>query len=89
MFVGKDIDISSESFISTEQLFSSAEAASSPIGSTTTIAKKSAAPAHHRYAMKPFPAKSNIRPPNLILGTATAATATTSMSNSHVSGLSW
>ncbi|KAL9550474.1 hypothetical protein MBANPS3_004718 [Mucor bainieri] len=89
MFVGKDINISSESFISAEQLFSSADAASQPTNSSAPIVKKSTAPAHHRFAMKPFPARSNMRPPNLILDTATTATATTSMSNSHVSGLSW
>ncbi|CAO3629217.1 unnamed protein product [Mucor fragilis] len=89
MFVGKDINISSESFISAEQLFSSADAVSLPTTSTVPTVKKSTAPAHHRFAMKPFPARSNMRPPNLILDTATAATATTSMSNSHVSGLSW
>ncbi|KAF1799176.1 hypothetical protein FB192DRAFT_1395364 [Mucor lusitanicus] len=90
MFVGKDINISSESFISTEQLFSSADAVSQPANAATgPTAKKSTAPAHHRFAMKPFPARSHMRPPNLILDTATTATATTSMSNSHVSGLSW
>ncbi|GAN03978.1 hypothetical protein MAM1_0052d03434 [Mucor ambiguus] len=89
MFVGKDINISSEGFLSTEQLFSTADAASQPTDSTVPTAKKSTAPAHHRFAMKPFPAKSNMRPPNLILDTTTTATATTSMSNSHVSGLSW
>ncbi|OAD03272.1 hypothetical protein MUCCIDRAFT_162853 [Mucor lusitanicus CBS 277.49] len=86
----KDINISSESFISTEQLFSSADAVSQPANAATgPTAKKSTAPAHHRFAMKPFPARSHMRPPNLILDTATTATATTSMSNSHVSGLSW
>lgn len=96
MFVGKDINISSESFISTEQLFSTASTTGDSINTTattattatSTAAKKSSPPAHNRFTMNPFSTKSTIRPPNLILST-TAATTATSMSNSHVSGLSW
>ncbi|KAG2204507.1 hypothetical protein INT46_000260 [Mucor plumbeus] len=99
MFVGKDINISSESFISNEQLFSSAStsadstntaaaATTTTTTATSTTAKRFPPPAHHRFGMKPFATKSTIRPPNLILST-TAATTATSVSNGHVSGLSW
>lgn len=97
MFVGKDINISSESFISTEQLFSTASTIddstnTTVITSTTatsTAAKKSSLPAHNRFTMNPFSTKSTLRPPNLILSSTTAATTVTNMSNNHVSGLSW
>ncbi|CEP17005.1 hypothetical protein [Parasitella parasitica] len=99
MYVGKDINISTESFLSTEQLFSAAEIMVesstnySTLPSSTTEEENSPSP-DDRFGMKTFPPGSTTSSPNLMLSataptTPTTTTTTTSKSNGHVSSLAW
>ncbi|KAI8641978.1 hypothetical protein BD408DRAFT_190615 [Parasitella parasitica] len=102
MYVGKEINISTESFISTEQLFSAAETVVESSTSDSTLPPLSAEgetppSPNNRFGMKTFPPGSITSSPNLTLSDTspttptpiTTTTTTTSKSNGHVSGLSW
>lgn len=88
MFVGKDINISSESFISTEQLFSiSATTNHNDSSNKNKTSASTISPTKCRNRPSLI-TKSGLRPPNLLIST-TAVTTATNMSNGHGPSLSW
>jgi hypothetical protein len=97
MFVGKDINISSESFISTEQLFSVSDtnnhgnSSSNSSSSSSSNSNKNKPPTttpSHRTHRPSLITKSGLRPPHLLIST-TAVTTATNMSNGNGPSLSW
>lgn len=85
--MGKDINISSDSFISTEQLFSMGSTADHSSGSCKNKNPTTTSPSNpeHRHSLITKPSS---RPPNLLIST-TAVTTATNMSNGHGPSLTW